>query len=73
MSKDRTGKGASDDAGGKPPAQGTSVGLWLCVGVAIGVSIGTVLDNLALGIGVGMALGVAVGAAVDARRKRDGA
>ncbi len=47
---------------------GSSIAIWIPIGVGLGVPLGLVFDNLALGIAIGAAIGSAVGAAMDQRR-----
>jgi hypothetical protein len=47
---------------------GSSIAVWIPIGVGLGVPLGLVFDNLALGIAVGAAIGSAIGAVMDRRR-----
>lgn len=48
----------------------SSMGMYMCFGVAIGTSLGVVLDNIAYGVAIGISLGAAVGAIIGSKKDR---
>lgn len=46
----------------------SSMGMYMCFGVAIGTSLGAVFDNIAYGVALGISLGVAVGAIIGSKK-----
>ena len=46
----------------------SSMGMYMCFGVAIGTSLGVVFDNIAYGVALGISLGVAVGAIIGSKK-----
>ena len=49
--------------------RGSTIAIWIPIGVGFGIPLGLVFDNLALGIAIGAAIGIAIGATMDQRRK----
>ena len=46
----------------------SSMGMYMCFGVAIGTSLGVAFDNIAYGVALGISLGVAVGAIIGSKK-----
>jgi hypothetical protein len=61
-------KGQSDNKG--PEYQrGSTIAIWIPIGVGFGVALGLAFHNLALGIAIGASIGLAIGLVMDQRRK----